>query len=187
MVWLLVWILGLMLSSTSVLAGEIPTGFQSVKWGATVSDLQAAHPGAKCSASRRTAIGDSSCYVSSMAIAGARGDVLFFFYLEPSDPRALGFGGYSFNFKSDDFNRVRAAFIERYGEPQKTEDEDIKTQGGLSLMNSVLSWDWPGVTARLERYAGRIDRSIIRVRTAASDIEFRRRADEEKKRGAKDF
>src|SRR3990172_1317894 len=142
-----VWVLGLILGSGSVLAAEIPTGFQSVKWGAAISDLQAAHPDAKCSASRRTAISDSSCYIDSIAVAGARGNILFFFYSEPSDPKALGFGAYSISFKADDFNKVRAAFVERYGEAHKTEEEEVKSKGGLNLTNSILSWSWPEVNA----------------------------------------
>lgn len=95
--------------------------------------------------------------------------------------------GVNLTFDSGDYRTMRAMFVERYGEPSKTETTQFKTRGGLEAANEELSWDGPTAVVRLENYGGSIREGQANVMTHALVDEMAKVNKEKAAEGAKVF
>lgn len=73
------------------------------------------------------------------------------------------------------FDKVATALSARYGAPEVSL-EQVKNYKGESFENRTLSWRQAAHTLQAQRYAGRLDRSVIRItdHSAAERIRQRR-------------
>lgn len=170
-------------------AGEVPAGFQNVPWGTRVEQIQQLQPYAQCSPILpvNASGGDSSCYLTWTRVGEVPSEVFLQFFGQAPNDRAIGMGLYRVSFKPEKFEEMRGAFAERYGGPHVVRREELKTKGGLTAMNTVLSWEWADVVASLRLFGDRIDQSTLTVSTRAYLTEFERRSKEKRKEGAKGF
>lgn len=61
--------------------------------------------------------------------------------------------GASLKFSSDDFERLRDIFMERYGEPTKRWQEQLTTGMGVKATNERLEWRGPTIRVGLDKYS----------------------------------
>lgn len=97
------------------------------------------------------------------------------------------FAGVSMRFDSDNYDRMRAMFVQRYGPPTTTEHTPFKTRGGLEATNEELSWDGPIAAVRLTHFGGKITEGRASVVTKALLDEFSKEQKEREAEGAKVF
>lgn len=64
-----------------------------------------------------------------------------------------------FSFSRDDYDRMKAALIVKYGEPSKTEDKAVQNKLGATFSSQTCTWDFNGATARLVERDGKVDES----------------------------
>ncbi len=160
-----------------VAAGEVPAGFQGLRWGASPGTLTQMFPATACQPETPASpLADIVCGLEAITVGGVKTHaVRLNVYVTPARPSADGFYAYTLQFSPRDFDRMALAFRVRYGEPHTRAAQKFKKRDGLHDTNLVLTWEWPTVEARLERFAGRTDRSFLSVGTRAGRSEALRR------------
>jgi len=160
-------------------AGEPPTGFRSLRWGASVEEAKKVFPNAKCLSSKgkrgESDSGDASCLIET-TIGSAKVKVLLEFFEKPTTPKsARGFQSYAITYKSKDFSEIREALSTRYGNPATTNEEPIQTRSGLKDTNTILLWKLETCSIQAMTYAGSILEGMASVSTKSWTQEFERR------------
>ena len=145
-------------------------GFKGIALGSNLAHL-ASNPKYDCRVVT-TPISDTVCSLHARekeTIAGASIDSVFYFY----DP--TGLTGITINLPETGFQPVITALSQKYGTPS-LKTETVKNLKGKTYENRTYRWTRPQATLHAERYAGRIDKSVIRYvdETAAQRNQERR-------------
>jgi hypothetical protein len=153
-----------------VFAASEKLGFKGVDLGSDLS-LIASNPKYECHVVS-TPIADKVCNLRAKekeTIAGAPLDSLFYFY----DQNSLS--GIVVNLPENHFQTVVTALSEKYGAAQ-LKTEVVKSVKGAAFENRTYRWMLPDGSLQAERYAGRIDKSLIRFtdESAAKRVQHRR-------------
>jgi len=96
-------------------------------------------------------------------------------------------GGVSLSFEPDDYERLRAIFVERYGPPTQTSRQPFQTRGGARATNEALLWRGKRVTIRLRKFAESITDGDATLLTKGYLDRQRKAAEEEQREGVKAF
>lgn len=147
-------------------------GFKGVDLGSPLSRV-ASDPRYACRAVN-TPIGDTICSLrpsEAETIAGADVAALFYFY------DASSLSGIQITIAETDFQRVVDALAAKYG-AGKLNREMVKNLKGAAHENRTWLWQYPEASLQAQRYAGRLDKSVIRYSddNAASRVKQRRAA-----------
>jgi hypothetical protein len=145
-------------------------GFKGVDLGSNLS-LIASNPKYECHVVS-TPIADKVCNLRAKekeTIAGAPVDSLFYFY----DQNSLS--GIVVNLPESHFQTVVTALSGKYGAAQLKTDV-VESLKGVAFENRTYRWMLPDGSLQAERYAGRIDKSLIRFTddSAAQRVKQRR-------------
>lgn len=184
-----------------------PDGYRGVKWGASPDEAAEKMEGpagvleelrkAKGGGERRcycehgeqqdlcTPIRDASitlriCY-SVLTLGGTALEEEWYF------DKGDVYVGTRLAFDTDDYDRMRAIFVERYGPPTLRAEEPFQSRGGAKATNETLSWKGTRATVTMERFAGTISKARASVQTNAWMDEMARRDKEATEQGAKEF
>lgn len=150
-----------------------PLGFKGNAIGASNAAI-ALDPRFDCRVVR-TPTADQVCTLrpkEQETIAGARVNSLYYFY----DRARLT--GIVISLPERDFQAVAQALEAKYGAPQ-VRAEQIKNLKGNAFENRILTWRQGEARLEAQRYAGRLDQSLIRLsdEAAAARIGQRRSKD----------
>lgn len=194
---------GLALSSPSFSQNDA-FDLKGLPLGASVADLKAKFPEYYCSSNAGNTISDTSCSLSpetkclleqspypdnktcrdavmnAMTYAGVQSNISLFFYNDK-----LGMVQITFGAKS--FTEVTASMREKYGEPTSQKAEQLINRMGVAFENQTLEWKATGTTIQAEKFAGRIDKSSVKIIQDAYFIEFKKRRGAKTQQGAKDI
>ena len=173
------------------LAAELPTGFRSLRWGASIDEAEEMFPSATCFSSRGegkgTDTGDGNCHFKTM-IGKADVTVLLNFFEKPTTPHsARGFQSYAISYKSKDFPEIAEALSTRYGNPTNTNQEPFQTRSGLRDTNTILRWVLESCSIYAIKFSGSILEGGAVVSTKAGDAESERRRKAQKGESGKDL
>jgi len=69
----------------------------------------------------------------------------------------------SLSTKIDDYETVKAMFLQKYGKPQLQGTEMVKTKVGATFQNEKLFWEGEKVIILLKKYGETIDKSSVSV------------------------
>ncbi|PIV89458.1 MAG: hypothetical protein COW48_00320 [Hydrogenophilales bacterium CG17_big_fil_post_rev_8_21_14_2_50_63_12] len=130
--------------------------FKGVELGSPLARV-ASDPRHDCRAVN-TPIGDTICSLRPReveTIAGAPVASLFYYY----DSGVLT--GIQITLAAKDFQRVVDALGGKYG-PGKLSVEKVKNLNGKEFEDRTYHWQRPDGSVRAQRYAGRVDKSMIR-------------------------
>ena len=119
----------------------------------------------------RTPTADQVCTLrpkEQETIAGARVSSLYYFY----DRARLT--GIVISLPENDFQAVTQALEAKYGVPQ-VRAEQIKNLKGDTFENRTLTWRQGEARLEAQRYAGRLDQSLIRLSDEAATERIRQR------------
>lgn len=144
-------------------------GFKGLVLGAPLERV-ASDPRHECRAVA-TPLGDVICGLrsgESETIAGAPIQSLHYFF----DAGRLT--GIHLTVAERDYARITQALAGKYGSGA-SRTEPIKSQGGASHENRVLTWSREGDSLKAERYSGRLDRSLIRYGEDGAEERIRQR------------
>lgn len=150
----LLMVLALALPSLAARAEGL--GFKGVDLGSPLARV-ASDPRHACRAVN-TPLGDTICSLrpsESETIAGAPVSALFYFY----DNSSLS--GIQVTVAEKDFQRVVDALAARYG-AGKLNSEMVKNLKGQAHENRTWLWQFPEASLQAQRFAGRLDKSVIR-------------------------
>lgn len=166
----MVGLLGLTAMLATGAASAESYGFKGIALGSHVSQI-ANNPKFDCKAVN-TPSADRICGLGkdeSETIAGVQVDSLFYFYDQAS------LTGISIGLPEKNFQPVVKALGDKYGAPARSV-ETIKTLSGQTFENITYRWRQPGQAIEAQRYAGRVDKSTIRIvdETAPQRIKQRR-------------
>lgn len=137
-------------------------GFKGVELGSGLAQI-ASNPKFECHVVS-TPIADKICSLrarESETIAGAPVDSLFYFYDRNSLTGIVG------NLPETRFQAVLAALSEKYGTPGQTL-ENVKNLKGVVYENRVYRWSRSEDAILAVRFAGRLDKSTIRITDEAA-------------------
>ncbi len=145
-------------------------GFKGVELGSGLA-LIASNPKYECHIVS-TPIADKVCSLRAQekeTIAGAPIDSIFYFYDQAS------LTGIVVNLPETHFQPVTVALSEKYGKPA-SKTESVKNLKGVSHENRIHRWTMPEGSLLAERFAGRLDKSSIRITddSAAQRVQQRR-------------
>jgi hypothetical protein len=168
---------------SSALAFKEPDDFRGVPWGATEKALRdklgeaSAHgfEGCQTYSPEDRWLGNRYC-LGAFPLAGIPVDAVYSF-------RANRFVRVNLTFPAQDFDRLAAIFVERYGPPTSSTRERYKTKGGAEAVNEILKWSGPRIAISLERYGSRITNGSARIVTR-SELEESARLHAEQTKGA---
>jgi hypothetical protein len=160
----------LLFATASVFAEGDKLGFKGVELGSSLAQI-ASNPKFDCRVVS-TPIADKVCSLrlhEKETIAGASIDSLFYFYDQ------TGLTGIVVNLEEKHFQPVVAALTEKFGSPS-LKMETVKSLKGVAFENRTYRWSKPEGSLQAERYAGRLDKSVIRFTddSAAQRIQQRR-------------
>jgi hypothetical protein len=160
----------LLLAATPVLAEAEKLGFKGVELGSNLTQI-ASNPKFDCRVVS-TPIADKVCSLrphEKETIAGASIDSLFYFYDQ------TGLTGIVVNLEEKHFQPVITALTEKFGGPS-LKTETVKSFKGAAFENRTYRWTKLEGLLQAERYAGRLDKSVIRFtdESAAQRIQQRR-------------
>lgn len=147
-------------------------GFKGADLGSPLARI-ASDPRHACRAVN-TPIGDTICSLRDgevETIAGAAVTSLFYFY------DASRLSGIQISIAEKDFQRVVDALAAKYGAGALA-IEPVKNFKGETHENRTWRWKFQDVSLEAQRYAGRLDKSVIRYGddTAADRVKQRRSA-----------
>ncbi len=147
-------------------------GFKGAELGSPLARI-ASDPRHACRAVN-TPIGDTICSLRSgevETIAGAAVASLFYFY------DASHLSGIQVTIAEKDFQRVVDALAAKYGAGSLV-TERVKNLKGEAHENRTWRWKYPEGSLEAQRYAGRLDKSVIRYSDdqAAERVRQRRAA-----------
>ena len=120
-----------------------PDNFRGVTFGATEADVIEIIPGLQCKDTKS----GRSCYDPYYKI----GETITGCLLTFNEGK---FNGVYIVFKTDDYNNIKSVFIDKYGEPMKSVDYDIKTRAGIKQENNKLLWHGDKLIVSLQKYCG---------------------------------
>jgi hypothetical protein len=132
-------------------------GFKGVDLGSGLAQI-ASNPKYECHVIS-TPIADKVCSLRSKekeTIAGAPIDSIFYFYDQSS------LTGIVVNLPEAHFQSVIEALQEKYGVPV-LKTETVKSLKGVVHENRIYRWQRADASLQAERYAGRLDKSLIRM------------------------
>lgn len=160
----------LLLTATSAFAEGGKLAFKGVELGSSLAQI-ASNPKFDCRVVN-TPIADKICSLrprETETIAGAPIDSLFYFYDQSS------LTGIVVNLPEKHFQPVVVALTEKFGTPS-LKAETVKSLKGVSFENRSYRWSKLEGSLLAERYAGRLDKSVIRFTdgSAAQRIQQRR-------------
>jgi uncharacterized protein YhbP (UPF0306 family) len=160
----------LTLALVPALAQAERLGFKGVELGSSLAQI-ASNPKFVCHLAS-TPIADKVCSLRAQekeTIAGAPIDSLFYFYDQSS------LTGIVVNLPETQFQAVVAALSEKFGTPA-LKSETVKNLKGVAHENRTYRWVRPEGSLQAERYAGRLDKSVIRYTddSAAQRVQQRR-------------
>jgi len=145
-----------LLAAVPALAAGEKLSFKGVELGSSLAQI-ASNPKFDCRVVT-TPIADKVCSLRARekeTIAGAQIDSLFFFYDDS------GLTGITINLPEVNFQPVIAALSEKFGTPG-LKTEAVKNLKGAAYENRIYRWNRPEGSLQAERYAGRVDKSVIR-------------------------
>jgi len=147
-------------------------GFKGVELGSPLARV-ASNPRHVCRAVN-TPVGDTICSLrprEAETIAGAPIASLFYFY------DAGGLTRIQITVSEKDFQRVVDALTAKYG-AGKFSGEKVKNLNGTEFENRTYLWQHPEGSLQAQRYAGSLDKSVIRYTDddAAQRVRQRRAA-----------
>jgi hypothetical protein len=156
-------------ATTGFAAGE-KLSFKGVELGSNLAQI-ASNPKFDCRVVT-TPIADKICSLrphEKETIAGAPVDSLFYFYDQ------TGLTGIVVNLEEKHFQPVVAALTDKFGTPS-LKTETVKSMKGIAFENRTYQWIKPEGSLKADRYAGRLDKSVIRFTDdkAAQRIQQRR-------------
>jgi hypothetical protein len=165
-------LLGLVCTLFPLASHADPLGFKGVELGSPLSRV-ASDPRHECRAVN-TPTGDTICSLRPReveTIAGASVTTLFYFF------NIGALTGIQITVAEKDFQRVVDALAAKYG-PGALTVEKVKNLNGAAFENHTWTWQRPEGSLRAQRYAGRLDKSLIRYTDdqAASRVQQRRAA-----------
>ena len=131
--------------------------FKGVELGSSLAQI-ASNPKYDCRVVT-TPIADQVCSLRPLekeTIAGAPIDSLFYFYDQ------AGLTGIVINLDEKHFQPVVAALTDKFGGPS-LKTEALKNLKGVTFENRIYQWAKPEGALKAERYAGRFDKSMIRL------------------------
>ena len=146
----------LLSASMPALAEGEKLRFKGVELGSSLAQI-ASNPKFDCRIVT-TPIADKVCSLRSReteTIAGAPIDSLFYFYDQ------AGLTGIVINLDEKHFQPVVAALTDKFGGPS-LKTETLKNLKGVTFENRIYQWTKPEGSLKAERYAGRLDKSMIR-------------------------
>jgi hypothetical protein len=146
----------LLLACLPTLAAAERLGFKGVELGSNLVAI-ASNPKYDCRVVA-TPIADKVCSLRTRekeTIAGVQIDSLFFFYDDS------GLTGITINLPETHFQPVVSALSEKFGTPS-LKTEAVNNLKGAAYENRIYRWNRPEGSLQAERYAGRIDKSVIR-------------------------
>jgi hypothetical protein len=73
--------------------------------------------------------------------------------------------GMHLTYDNKGYSRVKAMFIEKYGNPTKFQFDEYRNNYGNKIKGEVLLWEGKKLFIVLREYADRLDLSIVRVET----------------------
>lgn len=119
----------------------------------------------------RTPTADQACSLrpkEQETIAGVRVGSLYYFY----DRARLT--GMTLSLPESHFQAVSQALVAKYG-PAQVSVEGVKNLKGETFENRILTWRQGDARLQVQRYAGRLDQSLIRLSDEAAAERIRQR------------
>jgi hypothetical protein len=152
----LIPLIALLLAAAPALAGE-PFGFKGVTLGSADTAIRQ-DPRFEC---RKvdTPSADQICNLRSdqqETIAGVPVASLYYFFDRARLTRIV------IGLDSANFQQVADALIARHGQPREI-NETVKNFKGVSFDDRVLLWTQGDTAIRFQRYAGKVDRSLLQI------------------------
>jgi hypothetical protein len=173
---------------SGALAFNEPKDFRGMPWGASEAQLRTTLGGPEsagrdidlCLAipSEHRQLGDRLCW-GRFILGDTAVQAIYYF-------RSDHFVTVALNYAPQDFDRIAAVFIERYGAPTSEERPRFKSLDGITATNQILRWDGPRIAIVLRRYAGMITEGLGSITTQDEVRESRRIFREETERAIKD-
>ena len=97
------------------------------------------------------------------------------------------FAGAYLTFDSDDYDKLRAIFVERYGPPTQSADTPVQTRMGAKARNHILVWKGRRASITLQRYGDKITEGRALIGTHALMDRMQKASEDERREGAKVF
>lgn len=88
---------------------------------------------------------------------------------------------------SSAFDRIAAAFVDRYGKPSLDQESQITTRAGVAYRQREIFWSIDGGRIRLERYGSDITKSWISYTSSEALEAMKADREESRKKAAKDL
>ncbi len=172
------------LLASSALAWNEPDGFRGLRFGSDESKATQELTELQCDTRpadimRRTGFPERYCSTRLDV-----GDVKLMCQLEFRTGRLVEV---HLNFSPHEYEIMEQTFIERYGSPTKITEQPIKTLGGLTTTNRIISWVGRRVVITLTRYWGSLDLAKAMLSTVQELEEQSRILKRLGKSGAKDL
>lgn len=159
----------LLLVAASTCADSGKLAFKGVELGSSLAQI-ASNPKFDCRVVA-TPIADKVCSLrprEKETIAGAPIDSLFYFYDQTS------LTGIVVNLAEKHFQPVVAALTEKFGDPG-VKSEVVKNSQGAAFENRTYRWSRPEGSLQAQRYAGRLDKSMIRFTDDSAALRIKQR------------
>ena len=165
-----------------------PESFRGVRWGASEKQLRSTLGGPERTGHEidfcytippeDRQLGDRAC-TGRFILGGIAVQAIYGF-------RADNFVSVALNYRSQDFERIVAVFIERYGAPTSEERPPFRSLDGFKTTNRILRWSGPVIAIVLRRYAVETTDGLGSIATQDELREAHRIFREQTRGGAKD-
>jgi hypothetical protein len=95
--------------------------------------------------------------------------------------------GVAMHFEANDFDSMKAVFLEKYGPPTSETKTPVSNKMGAVFQNEELEWQGPSIRISMTRFVNTLDNSMASLDTVEFDEEYLRRAKEEREKAKKAF
>jgi hypothetical protein len=136
----------LLLAVGLAIGWDEPSGFRDIPWGSPPAVVKEKLPDLSCGYRNQRCVGD-------LLIGIVHTQATFLF--EPTEMNP-GLDMVTLYFPSEDFIRMKVAFVEKYGEPTSRRTETGQNLMGTQFENELLEWRGKEVVITLDKYGSRV-------------------------------
>lgn len=168
------------------LAAVEPLELKGVSFGASESQFIEKNPTAECKNSRdaqEAIMGDRICRLyesDGTTYAGVPANISVFFFADKMASALI-------LLDSKNFDLVKSALMSKYDKPTNTKMEMLTTAMGGKIPNEKNEWQRKDGSATINKYAGKITRSIVTFYSTDSHAEMKKRNNKEIKQRSSDL
>jgi len=171
------------LALVSGVFAEEPTGFRNIPFGTTERQIKDLYPDILCfsmpngphgyvACTMNTEIGDAKVHVSLRLVG------------EPGERQLASVG---IGFSPRDYEKLRQAFIDRYGAPTEVRRETLTTRMGAAYEQEKLYWIGATTVTSVSRYGSTVDRGYGAISTKSYGELLKRQQQDKREKARKDL